>query len=133
MGFFVAFVAALLIFSEYNTATSSDTLRVIFKRGAQSPIIAELKPAADEEKPPRTQPLVVGDQESQEKKTMVEQPPMSDIFSWQHLSYTVHVSDGPRVLLDDVSGYVAPGKLTALMGESGAGKVNCVWMFNILL
>ena len=29
-------------------------------------------------------------------------------------------------LLYDVSGYVAPGKLTALMGGSGAGKVKCL-------
>jgi ATP-binding cassette, subfamily G (WHITE), member 2, SNQ2 len=27
-------------------------------------------------------------------------------------------------LLEDASGYVAPGKPTALMGESGAGKVS---------
>ncbi|KAI9434930.1 hypothetical protein H4582DRAFT_1795813, partial [Lactarius indigo] len=27
-------------------------------------------------------------------------------------------------LLEDISGYVAPGKLTALMRESGAGKVS---------
>jgi ABC-type multidrug transport system ATPase subunit len=28
-----------------------------------------------------------------------------------------------RLLLNDILGFVAPGKLTALMGESGAGKV----------
>ena len=51
-------------------------------------------------------------------------PAMTDVFSWQHLEYTVPLSDGTqRRLLDDISGYVAPGKLTALMGESGAGKV----------
>lgn len=51
-------------------------------------------------------------------------PAMTDVFSWQHLEYTVTMPDGTqRRLLDDVSGYVAPGKLTALMGESGAGKV----------
>lgn len=52
-------------------------------------------------------------------------PVMTDVFSWQHLNYTVTMPDGSeRMLLDDISGYVAPGKLTALMGESGAGKVN---------
>jgi ATP-binding cassette, subfamily G (WHITE), member 2, SNQ2 len=48
----------------------------------------------------------------------------NDIFSWQGISYTVPVGGGEmRRLLNNVSGFVAPGKLTALMGESGAGKV----------
>ncbi|KAJ6522461.1 hypothetical protein B0H19DRAFT_896093, partial [Mycena capillaripes] len=55
----------------------------------------------------------------------------TDIFSWQNLNYVVPVKDGTRKVLDNVSGYVVPGKLTALMhiflipwyrGESGAGK-----------
>ncbi|KAG6805906.1 ATP-binding cassette multidrug transporter pdr12 [Arthromyces matolae] len=54
---------------------------------------------------------------------------MKDVFSWQHLKYTVPVSGGHRVLLDDVSVYVVPGKLTALMGESGAGKTT---LLNVL-
>jgi ATP-binding cassette subfamily G (WHITE) protein 2 (SNQ2) len=133
MGFLIAFVAALLIFSEFNTATSSDTSRVTFKRGVKSTIIAELQPGSDKEKPPGP-PTLVGDQESkQTEKALEEQPPMSDIFSWQHLNYTIQVSDGSRVLLNDVSGYVTPGKLTALMGESGAGKVSRIRMFNMLL
>ena len=34
------------------------------------------------------------------------------------------LSNCARKLLDNISGFVAPGKLTALMGESGAGKVS---------
>lgn len=57
------------------------------------------------------------------QQAMREQPKMTNTFSWRHIDYFVSVSGEKRKLLDDVSGYVAPGKLTALVGESGAGKV----------
>ncbi|KAK9478905.1 ABC-2 type transporter-domain-containing protein [Lipomyces japonicus] len=48
---------------------------------------------------------------------------MSEVFSWQHVNYTVTLDNGEdRQLLCDVQGYTKPGTLTALMGESGAGK-----------
>lgn len=62
---------------------------------------------------------------TQTEKALAAQPKMCDVFSWQNMEYTVTLSHGEqRRLLDDISGYVVPGKLTALMGESGAGKVS---------
>jgi len=53
-----------------------------------------------------------------------ERPERANILSWKNIQYEIPVSGGGmRKLLDDVSGYVVPGKLTALMGETGAGKV----------
>ncbi|RYP72585.1 hypothetical protein DL771_004080 [Monosporascus sp. 5C6A] len=43
-------------------------------------------------------------------------------FLWRNVCLDVKVKEGSRRLLDDVSGWVRPGTLTALMGESGAGK-----------
>ncbi|ORX44963.1 hypothetical protein DM01DRAFT_1340270 [Hesseltinella vesiculosa] len=43
-------------------------------------------------------------------------------FSWQHVNYTVPIKGGSLQLLNDISGIVKPGHLTALMGSSGAGK-----------
>lgn len=48
--------------------------------------------------------------------------PQHDIFTWQHVVYDIQVQGEDRRLLSDVSGWVKPGTLTALMGVSGAGK-----------
>lgn len=46
----------------------------------------------------------------------------TSIFTWKDLTYTVSTPTGPRVLLDNVYGWIKPGTLGALMGSSGAGK-----------
>jgi ATP-binding cassette subfamily G (WHITE) protein 2 (SNQ2) len=43
-------------------------------------------------------------------------------FSFGNVCYFVDVDGNEKQLLNDVSGYVKPGQLTALMGASGAGK-----------
>jgi len=61
---------------------------------------------------------------SQEPDTNLERQltKNTSVFSWKNLTYTVQTSDGPRVLLNNVDGWVKPGSLGALMGASGAGK-----------
>lgn len=44
------------------------------------------------------------------------------VFVWKEVNFTIPYKGSTRKLLDNVSGYCAPGSLTALMGESGAGK-----------
>lgn len=91
-----------------------------FKRGATTPPLTH--DLTDEEKGPSSEKTTSGHDDIEE--IPLDTPAMKDVFTWQHLDYTVPVGGGQmRRLLDDVSGYVAPGKLTALMGESGAGKV----------
>jgi ATP-binding cassette, subfamily G (WHITE), member 2, PDR len=45
-----------------------------------------------------------------------------DMFTWRNVCCDVQIKTETRRLLSDVSGYVKPGTLTALMGASGAGK-----------
>lgn len=115
MGFF----ALLLFFTEYNTSNSYETSRVLFARGTKQ--IQTKDKAPDEEEVATSQDDQRPDADSE--KTAPGPTKMTSTFSWKHVQYTVLTADGPRRLLDDVNGYVAPGKITALMGESGAGKV----------
>lgn len=79
--------------------------------------------------------LLASDEESQNvsgasSTSMAQKPDREEaalvrntsILTWKNLTYTVNTPTGPRVLLDDVQGYVKPGMLGALMGSSGAGK-----------
>ncbi|KAF5333784.1 hypothetical protein D9758_017181 [Tetrapyrgos nigripes] len=98
----VFFLLLLLLFTEVNTWIATQREVTYFARTSSgvSPLLTNEK-TNDEEA--GTQPR--------------------KIFTWHHLTYDVPIAGGAtRRLLDDVSGYIAPGKLTALMGASGAGK-----------
>ncbi|CAK9439979.1 uncharacterized protein LODBEIA_P40790 [Lodderomyces beijingensis] len=47
---------------------------------------------------------------------------VKDTFVWKNVNYDIPYDGEQRKLVDSVSGYCEPGTLTALMGESGAGK-----------
>ena len=64
-----------------------------------------------------------------EKRTTKELQRSSDlhieskaVLTWENLCYDAPVPSGHIRLLNEVSGYVKPGTLTALMGPSSAGK-----------
>ncbi|PIA13810.1 hypothetical protein COEREDRAFT_99317 [Coemansia reversa NRRL 1564] len=51
-----------------------------------------------------------------------EQIAQGTTYTWNQVNYTVPIKGGERQLLNNISGYIKPGTMTALMGSSGAGK-----------
>lgn len=118
--FFIGFLAILLVATEFNTPSASESAVILFKQGfcavdGNSKVPDEEK--SDAEFPSRSLSEVA------DPSIFNNLEKVNDLFTWQHLQYDVPIEGGMKRLLDDVTGFVVPGKLTALMGESGAGKV----------
>ncbi|RYP20565.1 hypothetical protein DL765_002722 [Monosporascus sp. GIB2] len=61
-------------------------------------------------------------QKQKDKEVLGNVAKNETIFTFQDVNYAIPFQDGERKLLQNVQGYVRPGKLTALMGASGSGK-----------
>ena len=124
IGFWIFFTAIYLIATELNSTTSSKAEFLVFRRGHVPPQMRHL------EKSNAKMDLASGGigQDSNEKNNDPPErdasvmPEQHSIFTWRNVCYDIPVKGGQRRLLDNVSGWVKPGTLTALMGVSGAGK-----------
>ena len=141
VAFCVFFLFTYLSLTEITSGTAEFRSVVEFKRGAKSAPKAATSPRDVENNDGGDGDIaaatrVQGTDENQVKeaeKSLEKSLKTTDIMSWAHITYHVSVGGGERRrLLNDISGWVVPGKLTALMGESGAGKV-CPSLPRVLL
>lgn len=125
--FLLFFLATYLVASEYNQTTSSTAGVLVFRRGRTTlPPKATEKNARPKDAEANSQALVAPELEDLAEDEITEAfaiQPHKDIFAWENVCYDIKLAGGgQRRLLENVSGWVAPGTLTALMGVSGAGK-----------
>ncbi|KAG6330183.1 hypothetical protein ID866_8906, partial [Astraeus odoratus] len=126
--FLLGFFTVLLVMTERNVTYAITTSVTLFKQGTR--VLTD--GPDDEEKGPRSHTSNSLEEPAREmlgEKRSQDSTADPDIFSWNHIEYVVPVKGEERKLLDDVTGYVAPGKLTALVGASGAGKTT---LLNVL-
>ena len=124
--FMIFFLALYLFATEYNSATNSSAEVLVFRRGHAPKHLFDSERAAqhDEEAPRASGTISSRDAAtpSQEEEQIQVLRPQTEVFSWKNVCYDIKIKGEPRRLLDNVSGWVKPGTLTALMGVSGAGK-----------
>lgn len=116
IGFWIFFVSLYLLASELNSSTSSTAEYLVFRRGHVPAHLRNLDKKSGDTGSTETVP-----KPKEEKDTSII-PSQHDVFTWRNVCYDIPVKGGERRLLDNVSGWVKPGTLTALMGVSGAGK-----------
>ncbi|KAL4814376.1 ABC-2 type transporter-domain-containing protein [Aspergillus spinulosporus] len=121
LAFLIGFMAIYFIASELNSSTTSTAEALVFRRGH---VPEYMRPGyirqTDEEKAGTHSDIKPSSPSPTD--TELPLPPQRDIFTWRDISYDIEIKGEPRRLLDNVSGWVKPGTLTALMGVSGAGK-----------
>ena len=96
--------------TERGHATSGGATQLIFKRGAK--IFGTTSSSQDEEKGSSVPSINDVMDRKKSDDTQPALPSSRGVFSWHHMNYDIPLSGGQtRRLLDDVSGYVMPGKL----------------------
>jgi ATP-binding cassette subfamily G (WHITE) protein 2 (SNQ2) len=126
--FFLFFVALTAFGMEIRKPNKGGGAVTIFRRGQVPKTVVKemenknLRPDEESGKmEPVTEKQSTSDNEESEK-TVEGIAKNETIFTFKNINYTIPYEKEERTLLRDVQGFVAPGKLTALMGASGAGK-----------
>ncbi|EGD94355.1 ABC transporter [Trichophyton tonsurans CBS 112818] len=132
LGFLAFFYFVYLVVSELNLSSASSAEFLVFRRGH---LPKNFQGSKDEEaaaggvmhpndpaRLPPTNTNGAAGETAPGGSTVAVIPPQKDIFTWRNVTYDITIKGEPRRLLDNISGWVRPGTLTALMGVSGAGK-----------
>jgi ABC-type multidrug transport system ATPase subunit/ABC-type multidrug transport system permease subunit len=134
--FFIFFVFLTVLGMELMKPNAGGGAITVFKRGQVPKKIEKSietggrEQKNDEEAGPTTlvTPAMAHDGEAAEKTsdkdTMQRVAKNETIFTFRDVTYTIPYEKGQRKLLQNVQGYVQPGKLTALMGASGKAAFN---------
>ena len=128
--FFIFFVIVTMVGMERMKPNAGGAAVTMFKRGQVPKRIEQTietggREKKDEESGPTThvaEKTITESGESSERddeKAMANVAKNETVFTFRNINYEIPYEKGTRQLLNDVQGFVRPGKLTALMGASG--------------
>lgn len=124
IAWFIFFVCLTMLGMEIQKPNKGGSSVTVFKRGeapkAVKDAIEHTGPPVDVETAEKEH-KINGLGEDDSEHTVQDIAKNTSIFTWQGVNYTIPYKGGHRKLLQSVDGYVKPGRLTALMGASGAG------------
>ncbi|KAG7102980.1 ABC multidrug transporter atrB like protein [Verticillium longisporum] len=113
VAFWILFALSTALASELNIHRDTGS-SILFHRRNQRREMTRLQ---DSENAAECQPAT-SDSETENKSSHLVQT----VFTFKDISYYVRHQGHEKQLLKEVSGFVKPGQLVALMGSSGAGK-----------
>ena len=118
LGFFIFFTFTYIAASELNLSTSGQQGAIQFISNRHSRTLPDKNDRVEDQTNDTSGRSFQDDGIDQSHEGGSD----SMIFQWQDINYDVKVGGEARRLLDNLSGWVRSGSLTALMGVSGAGK-----------
>ncbi|KAK0564174.1 ATP-binding cassette transporter snq2 [Tilletia horrida] len=134
-GFWFAFLVWYCLASVYQKDPTASGGVIVFKRGKEPAAIKAAAKATGDDLEKNGEEEVIDEdalrQHDAETGALAATKIVAakDVFAWRNVTYDVPIKKDTRRLLNNVSGYIRPGTMVALMGESGAGKTT---LLNVL-